>query len=490
MRRFLCFALLCLLAAGARASGVIEFADRSLELAEGDRGFLTVMRTGDDSDRVSVVLSTGLAGSARLGTDYEVDLSTGVITIDAGERYARVAVDALDRNNANGTRFATFSLATPSSGGLGPATTLVLQIQDPQAAAIGLRFADQDFVRVDEGSDLRVAFERVGSEAAAATADLFSFPLTAVLGVDYEDPSTTLEFPRDGTPDAATLSTLDDDALEGPEFLMLFMEEPTPDNAQFEGLGLSVIIDDAEPDQPGEFTIVVDGDAEVDESVGSVAFLIDRNRGSAGPASVSWVTVDGERDGDAVAGVDYEGGSGVLEFAEGDTRARLEVLIIDDDARGNDRRRFRVYLGDPQPAAAAVAPDGRFAEITIRENDGNKDDDDDCKGFCDCFIATAAWGSPMHPRVASLRLFRDRVLLRHPEGRAFVALYYRFSPPLAQWIGDRPAARSAVRVALWPVVAAVERPFLALALFASGLGLAAVNRAGRPRRKRWPGEPK
>jgi hypothetical protein len=487
MQRFLLFSFLCLLAAGARASGVIEFADRSLELAEGDSGFLTVMRTGDDSDSVSVVLSVGLAGSARLGTDYEVDLSTGVVTVDAGERYARVAVDALARNNANGTRFATFSLATPSSGVLGPATTLVLQIEDTQAADVGLRFAEQDVVRVEEGSNLAIAFARSGGGAEAATADLFSFPLTAVLGVDYEDPSTTVEFPRDGTPDDATLRTLADDALEGPEFLMLFMEEPTPDNARFEGLGLSVVIDDAEPGQPGEFTIVVDGDAEVDESVGSVAFLVDRNRGSTGPASVAWVTVDGEGNNDAVAGEDYEGGTGVLEFADGDTRGRLEVAILDDDVRGNDRRRFRVYLGDPQPAAAAVAPDGRFAEVTIRENDGSRDDDDDCKGFCDCFIATAAWGSPMHPRVASLRSFRDRVLLRHPEGQAFVALYYRFSPPLARWIGDRPAARRAARAALWPLVAAVDHPWLALTMLAAGLGLGSMNRAGRRQRKGWPG---
>ncbi len=365
---------------------------------------------------------------------------------------------------------------------LGPAEFEILIFKfRPVLSAVERRRA-----RVEEGSDLRVGFAREGAETAA-TAELFSFPLTAVLGVDYEDPSATLEFPRGGTPDDATLSTLADDALEGPEFLMLFMEEPTPDSAKFEGLGLSVIIDDAEPGQPGEFTIAVDGNSEVDESVGSVAFLVDRNRGSTGAASVSWVTVDGEDDGDAVAGEDYEGGSGVLEFADGDTRARLEVAIIDDQERGKDRRRFRVYLGDPQPSAAAVAPDGRFAEITILENDGKKDDDDDCIGFCDCFIATAAWGSPMHPRVASLRDFRDRVLMRRPGGRAFVALYYRYSPPLARWIGDRPAARQAARAALWPVVAAVEHPGAALALLASILGFGAVNRAGRTGRRRSPG---
>ncbi len=486
MPRFLFLITGCLLAAGAGASGVIEFADRDLNLAEGDSGFLTVMRTGDNSRNVSVVLSVGLAGSARLGTDYEVDLSTGVVNIPEGEWFARVPVDALSRSGVNGTRFGTFSLATPSSGVLGPATTLVLQIEDTDSADIQLRFADTDVLRVEEGSSLAIGFQRAGSGSGDATGELFSLPLTAILGVDYEDPSVTLDFPETGNPDGATLDTLSDDALDGPKILTLFLENPTPDDARFEGLGVNVVIDDAEPDQPGEFTITVDGNDEVDEPVGSVAFFVDRNRGSTGEASVSWVTIDGEDSGDAVGGEDYVPGSGLLQYADGETRARFEVEIIDDDVRTENRRRFRVYVGDPQPSAAAVAPDGRFAEITIIEDDDNGGgNDDDCKGFCDCFIATAAWGSPLHPRVSSLRHFRDNVLLTRPEGRAFVALYYRFSPPMAAWIGERPAARRIVRGMLWPLVAAVEHPALALAFF--GLGLGAMNRYARRPRRRWPG---
>ena len=486
MRRFLFLITGCLLATGAGASGVIEFADRGLNLSEGDSGFLTVMRTGDDTDSVSAVLSVGLAGTARLGTDYEVDLSTGVVNIAAGERFARVPVDALTRSGANGTRFATFSLATPSSGVLGPATTVVLQIEDPDSADIQLRFSATEVLRVEEGSSVAITFERAGSGSGLATADLYRFPLTAILGVDYEDPSVTLEFPEIRDPDEATLTTLSDDALEGPELLTLFLENASPDAAEFEGLGVDVVIDDAEPGQPGEFTITVDGNDEVREDVGSVAFFVDRNRGSTGDASVAWVTIDGEDSGDAVGGEDYVAGSAVLQYADGETRARFEVEIIDDDVRTEDRRRFRVYVGDPQPSAAAVAPDGRFAEITILEDDDKGGgSDNDCKGFCDCFIATAAWGSPLHPRVSSLRHFRDNVLLTRPEGRAFVALYYRFSPPLAAWIGERPAARTVVRSMLWPVVAVVEHPALALVFL--GLGLGAMNRYARRPRRRWPG---
>jgi hypothetical protein len=75
-----------------------------------------------------------------------------------------------------------------------------------------------------------------------------------------------------------------------------------------------------------------------------------------------------------------------------------------------------------------------------------------------CFIATAAYGSPMHPRVAVLRHFRDRFLATHAPGRALVAAYYRASPTIAAWIAERPASRAVVRAFLAPLVLAVEYP--------------------------------
>ena len=87
-----------------------------------------------------------------------------------------------------------------------------------------------------------------------------------------------------------------------------------------------------------------------------------------------------------------------------------------------------------------------------------------------CFIATAAWGSPLDPHVHSLRRFRDRVLLRNAPGRALVSLYYRFSPPLADYIAARPAARAVARAILWPLVYAIERPWQCLLLAVSLAG--------------------
>lgn len=69
-----------------------------------------------------------------------------------------------------------------------------------------------------------------------------------------------------------------------------------------------------------------------------------------------------------------------------------------------------------------------------------------------CFVATAAYGSPLAAEVGSLRRFRDRHLLNHPLGKELVDVYYRVGPTLAQSVRKDGALRSVVRAMLQPVV--------------------------------------
>jgi hypothetical protein len=70
-----------------------------------------------------------------------------------------------------------------------------------------------------------------------------------------------------------------------------------------------------------------------------------------------------------------------------------------------------------------------------------------------CFIATAAFGTPMAQEVRYLRAFRDQYLLSTTVGREFVRLYYKFSPPLADYLRRHDGLRAMVRGALAPLVA-------------------------------------
>lgn len=102
-----------------------------------------------------------------------------------------------------------------------------------------------------------------------------------------------------------------------------------------------------------------------------------------------------------------------------------------------------------------------------------------------CFIATAAFGSPLEPHVKTLRLFRDRFLKTNAPGRAFVELYYEWSPTLANWIAEHDVARAAVRGVLAPLVAFAGLSLeygvapVSLLMIVALAGLAAVLRRGR-----------
>ncbi|MEE9913560.1 MAG: C39 family peptidase [Deltaproteobacteria bacterium] len=69
-----------------------------------------------------------------------------------------------------------------------------------------------------------------------------------------------------------------------------------------------------------------------------------------------------------------------------------------------------------------------------------------------CFIATAAFGTPMEKHVSILRAFRDRVLLNTSAGKAFVKFYYEVSPPIAGRIAQNEGLRLMTRVSLMPLV--------------------------------------
>ena len=69
-----------------------------------------------------------------------------------------------------------------------------------------------------------------------------------------------------------------------------------------------------------------------------------------------------------------------------------------------------------------------------------------------CFIATAAFGSPMAREVVVLREFRDDVLLPHAAGRAAVAAYYTIGPPLAGVIAQSETLKAVVRASLAPMI--------------------------------------
>jgi tetratricopeptide (TPR) repeat protein len=75
-----------------------------------------------------------------------------------------------------------------------------------------------------------------------------------------------------------------------------------------------------------------------------------------------------------------------------------------------------------------------------------------------CFIATAAYGTPFASEINVLRCFRDNFLLQHKLGECLVEIYYQLSPPIANFISKSEALKFAVRSILKPVILLLKFP--------------------------------
>jgi hypothetical protein len=120
----------------------------------------------------------------------------------------------------------------------------------------------------------------------------------------------------------------------------------------------------------------------------------------------------------------------------------VELLSVDVGmVHEGGRYMFFPYTQYLQATTVGVATD-----ITVS---GGGDSDDGDGG---CFIATAAYGSALHPHLGILREFRDSYLRTNPAGRLFLSVYERYAPSLAALIDRHEILRSLTRAALLPIL--------------------------------------
>jgi hypothetical protein len=113
--------------------------------------------------------------------------------------------------------------------------------------------------------------------------------------------------------------------------------------------------------------------------------------------------------------------------------------------RANTQYQFRVT---PRDRPCAETGDSAEASYTTPERTFTT--------VTPCFVATAAFGSPLASQIGVLRALRDRHLANHALGRALIDLYYAVGPSLAEPVREHPWLASAVRTLLTPVVSLAD----------------------------------
>ena len=103
--------------------------------------------------------------------------------------------------------------------------------------------------------------------------------------------------------------------------------------------------------------------------------------------------------------------------------------------------------GEPDPEKYSLW-DG-WKAIVEAHNAGLLSDDE---ANSDCFIATAAYGTPFDPKINVLRNWRDDSLRNLSLGRLFIRIYYFTSPPVANVVARSGFLRLCVRVVISPII--------------------------------------
>ena len=93
-----------------------------------------------------------------------------------------------------------------------------------------------------------------------------------------------------------------------------------------------------------------------------------------------------------------------------------------------------------------------YQDIDDFEASSGNDPDPDPNDPFRCYIATAAFGTEITGKIDVLREFRDSHLMTNRLGKDFVDFYYRYSPPIANYIAKHEWLRNLVRTLTLPVI--------------------------------------
>jgi len=168
--------------------------------------------------------------------------------------------------------------------------------------------------------------------------------------------------------------------------------------------------------------------------------------------TLNWTDEDNEGD-NVTYNVYWQEGSGLTNpstFSQ--TRLTAQTYDIEDNVENSVSYSVGVTAVDSadnessmsNTETAAPAPSTDFWEA-YQDAGGT-----DPGGFC--FIATAAYGSPMSNDLTTLRSFRDQILLQTSLGRTFVQAYYQWGRFGAAYIADKPLLKAVTRTLLTPLI--------------------------------------
>jgi hypothetical protein len=361
--------------------GQLQFAvaQTQLDEAQGEVAILVERVDGDDG-AVAVAYQVLPESSATRREDYSLEASQ-LTWADQESSPQKVLITLHDDQQAEGEETLRLQLHDPSGGAtLGEPNRLTITLKDDDQLTAGqLRFAAEHLTVEETQGEVALFVERVDGEKGSVAVAYQILPTSsATRGEDYSLAEGQLIWADQESSPQQWLMTLHlDDEVEGEETVQLQLMEPSGGATLGESQRLTVTIkDNLLPPNPLEaaagIVAFMQQTYRLEEDIGWVStFTVTRTGGNQGAITVPYTTlVNGTT---AQLGLDYEGGVGLLSWADGKNTPQAIELRIIDDSQPEDSETIQLQLEEPTGGARL----GIYHQATliIVDDDPKKPDD-------------------------------------------------------------------------------------------------------------------
>ena len=314
---------------------------------------MTVTLSSQSALTVTVAYASGL-GSATAGQDYTA--ASGTLTFTPGVTAQPISLTVLHDSLDEADETVPIVLSAPGNAGLGDPMTATVTLLDDDAAP-SVSFASSFYTATENAGTASITTTLSAVSGLTVTVIYSTSSQSALAGADYTAISATLTIPPGQLTGAFAITLTDDPVNELTETLGLSLVAPT--NAT---LGT-----------PNTATLtILDDDALSTVQFHSANYARDETPGAAGitvtlssPAPLTVTVRYTASNGTATGGTDYLAVTGILTFTPGMTTTLFNVTIISDTVDEADETVLLV-LGQPVNAVLGVPAS---AVLTILDDD-------------------------------------------------------------------------------------------------------------------------
>jgi len=322
---------------------------------------VTVNRSGNTSAAASVNYATA-NGTAIAGTHYTA--ASGTLNWAAGSATATTLSIPIS-NAAPFTGSKSFSIALSNAGSgsvIGTPATATITVNGSAVAAPGtLALSASSYTVAQTAGSLTVSVSRTGGSGGAISVQYATVDGTARAGSDYSSSIGTVAWASgDSSAKTFTVPISSATPFSGSRSFTIRLSNAGGGATQGSPDTTSVTINgSAVAGAPGSFALTA-STYTVAQDGGLVKVTVNRASGSTGAVSIRYATANGS----ARSGADYNGKSGVLNWASGDATPRTFSIAIRTTAPYTGSRSFTVSLSNPTGGALQGAPQSATVTIT------------------------------------------------------------------------------------------------------------------------------